>query len=126
MKRWGGQKYKRLLEVKEQNLKYPEIQFLTGHQEYIDLCPPKPASEFKDYDKINRKLSFLKIILLNNVKYNTRLVAYSIAPDILSGYLTKHFTYKHYKINIKIPYYCKYARGNYMYVNKIKFRPVRV
>tara|TARA_R100001460_G_scaffold38228_2_gene72746 strand:- start:146 stop:742 length:597 start_codon:yes stop_codon:yes gene_type:complete len=85
-----------------------------------------PASEFKDYDKINRKLSFLKIILLNNVKYNTRLVAYSIAPDILSGYLTKHFTYKHYKINIKIPYYCKYARGNYMYVNKIKFRPVRV
>ena len=48
MKRWGGQKYKRLLEVKEHNLDYPEIQFLTSHQEYIDLCPPKPASEFKE------------------------------------------------------------------------------
>lgn len=45
---WEAKKYKRILEVKEHSVKYPEIQFLTSHQEYIDLCPVKPASEFKE------------------------------------------------------------------------------
>jgi hypothetical protein len=45
---WETKKYKRLLEVEEHSLDYPEIQFLTDQEEYIDLCPVKPASEFSE------------------------------------------------------------------------------
>ena len=70
--------------------------------------------------------TFLKLILLRNVKYNTRLSAYFDSKATYTGYLTKHFNYIFYKYNIKIPYYCRYAKGDFMYVVKIIFRKCMV
>ena len=67
---------------------------------------------------------FLILILLKNVKYNTRLVSYSSKKDYYSGYLTKHFKTKYYKYNIKIPYFCKYAKGTNMIIEKITFNKI--
>ena len=68
-----------------------------------------------------RNLLFLKLIL-NNVKYNTRLVFFGSVPQKYDGYLTKHFKFKFHKFKIKIPYYCPYAKGEYMYVYEAVFR----
>ena len=65
---------------------------------------------------------FIKLILLKNIKYNTKLVAYSSVREKYSGFLTKHFTYQSYKYKIKVPYYCRYAKGEYMYINKFIFK----
>jgi predicted methyltransferase len=67
---------------------------------------------------------FLKLLLLKNVKYNTKLVYYATRPLKLIGYLTKHFKCRSYKYHINIPYYCKYAKGNFMYINEIVFKKV--
>jgi hypothetical protein len=72
----------------------------------------------------SRFFLFLKLLLLKNVKYNTKLVYYGTAASSLIGYLTKHFKCRSYKYQIDIPYYCKYAKGKYMYVNEIVFRKV--
>ena len=69
-----------------------------------------------------RNLLFIKLILLNHVKYNTKLVFYGACAEKYVGYITKHFKYQTHKYQIDIPYYCKYAKGNYMYVNEIIFR----
>ena len=68
-----------------------------------------------------RNLLFLKLIL-NHVKYNTRAVFYGSVPENFQGYLTKHFKFKCHKYKIKIPYYCKYAKGEYMYVYETVFK----
>ena len=65
---------------------------------------------------------FLKLILNKNVKYNSKLVCYAIGRSIFTGYLTKHFTQEYYKYNIKVPYFCKYAKGDFMGVSKIIFK----
>jgi len=72
--------------------------------------------------KGDRLENFIKLILLKNIKYNTKLVSYSTCNTKYTGYLTKHFKSSCLKYNIKIPYYCRYAKGNYMYVNKLVFR----
>tara|TARA_R110000772_G_scaffold234467_1_gene346038 strand:- start:666 stop:1262 length:597 start_codon:yes stop_codon:yes gene_type:complete len=78
-----------------------------------------PSNEIKLHqDRFNL---FLKLIL-NHVKYNTVLVSYATAKSKLTGYLTKHFKMNTYPYRITIPYNCRYAKGNYMYVNKITFR----
>jgi|TARA_B100000035_G_C20786050_1_gene459055 guanidinoacetate N-methyltransferase len=79
-----------------------------------------PSHEIKRKD--NRFFLFLKLIMLRNIKYNTRLVGYATKSSRLYGYLTKHFEYYLYKYRIDIPYYCNYAKGNYMYINKIIFK----
>tara|TARA_R100001015_G_C4632264_1_gene195596 strand:+ start:1131 stop:1742 length:612 start_codon:yes stop_codon:yes gene_type:complete len=68
-----------------------------------------------------RNIFFIKLILMH-VKYNSRAVFYGTLPEQYYGHLAKHFTYRFHKYQIKIPYYCKYAKGNYMYVNEIVFR----
>ena len=77
-----------------------------------------------ELDTVNgkRNLLFIKLVLLNHVKYNTKLVFYGSRPEQYYGYLTKHFKYRSHRYQIKIPYNCKYAKGNYMYVNEIIFR----
>jgi len=79
-----------------------------------------PSGEIKEHKQ--RLSLFIKLILLNNVKYNTKLVTYSAGFSPYFGYLTKHFTQKIHKTFIRIPYHCKYAKGNYMYINFFKFR----
>jgi hypothetical protein len=78
-----------------------------------------PSHEIKGYQ--DRFYIFLKLIL-SHVKYNTTLVSYATAKCKLTGYLTKHFKMNTYPYYIKIPCNCRYAKGNYMYVNKITFR----
>ena len=80
-----------------------------------------PCHEFKEGNQYGFNL-FLKIILNRNVKYNTKLVSYATARSTFTGYLTKHFIDKYYKYNIKIPYFCKYAKGNFMGIQEIIFR----
>jgi predicted methyltransferase len=82
---------------------------------------PSSEYELKYYDK-KRFTMFLKLILLKNVKYNSKLVSYASSKTKFSGYLTKHFKHYSYKYQITIPYYCKYTKGNYMYINKIIFK----
>lgn len=80
-----------------------------------------PSHEIKrsTYDRFNL---FLKMLLAKNVKHNTRLVSYATKRIKFSGYVTKNFTSNFYKYHIKIPYTCKYAKGNFMYVHKIIFK----
>jgi len=65
---------------------------------------------------------FLKLILHKNVKYNSKLVCFATHRSNFTGYLTKHFTHMYYKYNIKIPYFCKYAKGSFMGITKIIFK----
>jgi hypothetical protein len=65
---------------------------------------------------------FLKLILHKNVKYNSKLVCFATEKSNFTGYLTKYFKQNYYKYNIKIPYFCKYAKGNFMGIAKITFR----
>jgi len=81
-----------------------------------------PSHEIKR-DNNERFFLFVKLLILKNVKYNTRLVNYSTGPfNKLIGRLTKQFKYNSYKYKINIPYYCNYAKGDFMYVNKIIFK----
>ena len=43
---WEAKEYSRLLEVKKHKVGDDKILFLTNSPEYVDLAPPKPASEF--------------------------------------------------------------------------------
>ncbi len=70
----------------------------------------------------SRLNNFIQIILLNNVKYNTRLVCYSTCITKYTGHIATHFKYRYLKHMIKIPYYCRYAKGNYMYIKEIVFQ----
>tara|TARA_A100001391_G_scaffold188527_1_gene159172 strand:- start:416 stop:1021 length:606 start_codon:yes stop_codon:yes gene_type:complete len=80
-----------------------------------------PSHEIKR--NINdRFILFIKLLLFKNVKYNSKLIYFGTHPDKMSGYVTKHFKYKSYKYQINIPYYCKYAKGNFMYINEIIFK----
>jgi|TARA_R110000803_G_scaffold204141_1_gene269988 hypothetical protein len=79
-----------------------------------------------------RHTLFVKLILLKIVKHNTRLVSYSTSATPCNISWSSSDTYnKHInnsvictsnKFKIKIPYFCRYAKGNYMYVNKIVFK----
>ena len=71
-----------------------------------------------------RFILFIKLLLLKNIKYNTKLVSYGTRPVVLSGYLAKHFKCRSHKYQIDIPYYCHYAKGKFMYVNEMIFRKV--
>ena len=84
-----------------------------------------PSYELNRNNDIRFNL-FLKLILHKNVKYNSTLVFFA-TKNVCDGSLkdenlTKHFTYNYYKYNIKIPYFCKYAKGNFMGVAKIIFK----
>ena len=79
-----------------------------------------PGHEFES--KNDRFNLFLKLILHKNVKYNSKLVCYANNKSNYTGYLVRHFTHMYYKYNIKIPYFCKYAKGNFMYALKMVFR----
>ena len=79
-----------------------------------------PGHEFETKD--DRFNLFLKLILHKNVKYNSKLVCYANNKSNYTGYLVRHFTHMYYKHNIKIPYFCKYAKGDFMYTLKIIFR----
>ena len=72
----------------------------------------------------DRFILFVKLLLLKNVKYNTKLISYGTYPIVLSGYLAKHLKSRSYKYKIDIPYYCHYAKGNFMYINETVFRKV--
>ena len=74
------------------------------------------------FNRSDRLGNFIKYVLIKNVKNNTKLVSYSTGPHSYKGFLKKKFTDKSYKYNIKIPYFCNYAKGNYMYVRKIVFK----
>jgi guanidinoacetate N-methyltransferase len=77
-----------------------------------------PSHEIKRSNS-NRFNLFFKLLLINNIKYNTRLVCYSNHPQTFSSKHCKVFSYKH---QIDIPYYCKYAKGKFMHIVKIIFR----
>lgn len=79
-----------------------------------------PGHEFET--KNDRFNLFLKLILHKNVKYNSKLVCYANNKSNYTGYLVRHFTHMYYKHNIKIPYFCKYAKGDFMHTLKIIFR----
>ena len=79
-----------------------------------------PGHEFET--KNDRFNLFLKLILHKNVKYNSKLVCYANNKSNYTGYLVRHFTHIYYKHNIKIPYFCKYAKGDFMHTLKIIFR----
>ena len=78
-----------------------------------------PSNIIQKGDRLD---NFIKIILLKNIKYNTKLISYASGKNNYKGYLTKHFEHRMLKCRIKIPYYCRYAKGNYMYVNEIVFK----
>lgn len=46
MKFWEDKQYSRFLEVKKHKVGDDKILFLTSSPEYVDLAPPKPASQF--------------------------------------------------------------------------------
>jgi len=79
-----------------------------------------PGHEFET--KNDRFNLFLKLILHKNVKYNSKLVCYANNKSNFTGYLVRHFTQRYYKYNIKIPYFCRYAKGNFMGIVKITFK----
>lgn len=74
------------------------------------------------FDRADRFANFIKYILIKNVKNNTKLVSYSDGYFSFKGVLTKRFKDECYKYNIKIPYFCRYAKGNYMYIKRITFK----
>ena len=87
---------------------------------FFDDSPSHELNRNND-DRFNL---FIKLILHKNIKYNSKLVNYSTGKTNLTGHLTKYFIQNYYKYNIKIPYYCKYAKGNFMGVSKIIFKKV--
>ena len=85
---------------------------------FFDDSPSHELNRNND-DRFNL---FMKLILHKNIKYNSRLVDYSTKKEKLTGYLTKNLIQNFYKYNIKIPYYCRYAKGNHMVVSEIIFK----
>lgn len=59
---WEAKEYSRLLEVKKHKVGDDKIQFLTSQPEYVDLAPPKPASEFIPayYKQLQREWSEMR------------------------------------------------------------------
>ena len=80
-----------------------------------------PSSELKRSNE-DRFFLFLKLLLLKNVKHNSKLVGYSTGPIRFTGYLKKHFKHICHKHQVNIPYYCKYAKGRFMYIDETIFR----
>lgn len=87
---------------------------------FLDDSPTHELNRSND-DRLNL---FIKLILHKNVKYNSKLVYFATHRTKLTGYLTKYFTQNYYKYNIKIPYFCGYAKGNYMGISEIIFKKV--
>jgi len=82
-----------------------------------------PSSEIKNFNNVNRDLLFIKLIMFNNIKNNTKYVSYCTNNKwFYRGKLAKNFEQDIFKYQIKIPYYCRYAKGNYMYIDRLKFK----
>ena len=118
-KRWKSKQKNKKIKLVKGMWQYT-LPFLNKKYDCI-FFDDSPSHEIKrdNHDRFNL---FLKIILHKNVKYNTKLVSYATGRSIYTGYLTKHFIDKYYRYNIKIPYFCKYAKGNFMGIQKIIFR----
>ena len=85
---------------------------------FFDDSPSHELNRNND-DRFNL---FIKLILHKNIKYNSKLVYFVTGKTNFSGHLTRYLTQNYYKYNIKIPYYCKYAKGNFMGIAKITFK----